>query len=75
LNDPNGPNVTSGIRLGTPALTTRGFGEAETARVAEAIALVLDHPGDDMYADKARAIVRELCTAFPLYKVRQFDFE
>jgi glycine hydroxymethyltransferase len=75
LNDPNGPNVTSGIRLGTPALTTRGFGEAETARVAEAIALVLDRPGDEARADKARAIVRELCGAFPLYKVRQFDFE
>ncbi|MDR1574219.1 MAG: serine hydroxymethyltransferase [Clostridiales Family XIII bacterium] len=75
LNDPNGPNVTSGIRLGTPALTTRGFGEAETARVAEAIALVLDRPGDEAQADKARAIVRELCEAFPLYKVRQFDFE
>jgi glycine hydroxymethyltransferase len=75
LNDPNGPNVTSGIRLGTPALTTRGFGEAETVRVAEAIALVLDHPGDEAHADRARAIVRELCGAFPLYKVRQFDFE
>ncbi|MDR2355275.1 MAG: serine hydroxymethyltransferase [Clostridiales Family XIII bacterium] len=75
LNDPNGPNVTSGIRLGTPALTTRGFGEAETVRVAEAIALVLDHPGDAVCADKARAIVKELCGAFPLYKVRQFDFE
>jgi glycine hydroxymethyltransferase len=75
LNDPNGPNVTSGIRLGTPALTTRGFGEAETVRVAEAIALVLDHPGDEAYADRARAIVRELCAVFPLYKVRQFDFE
>jgi glycine hydroxymethyltransferase len=75
LNDPNGPNITSGIRLGTPALTTRGFDEAETVRVAEAIALVLDHPGDETYADKARAMVRELCGAFPLYKVRQFDFE
>jgi glycine hydroxymethyltransferase len=75
LNDPNGPNITSGIRLGTPALTTRGFGEAETVRVAEAIALVLDRPGDEACADKARAIVRELCAAFPLYKVRQFDFE
>jgi glycine hydroxymethyltransferase len=73
LNDPNGPNVTSGIRLGTPALTTRGFDEAETVRTAEALALVLDHPGDAAYADKARAIVKELCDAFPLYNVRQFD--
>ncbi|MDR2088015.1 MAG: serine hydroxymethyltransferase [Clostridiales Family XIII bacterium] len=75
LNDPNGPNITSGIRLGTPALTTRGFGEAETVRVAKAIALVLDHPGDEARAAEARAIVKELCEAFPLYKVRQFDFE
>jgi glycine hydroxymethyltransferase len=73
--DPNGPNVTSGIRLGTPALTTRGFGTDETARVAEAMALVLDHPGDAAYADRARAIVKELCDAFPLYKVRQFDIK
>ncbi|WP_156900482.1 serine hydroxymethyltransferase [Anaerovorax odorimutans] len=65
--DPNGPFVTSGIRLGTPAMTTRGFKEAEFAKVAEAIALVIDNPGDKASADKARAIVKELCEAFPLY--------
>jgi glycine hydroxymethyltransferase len=75
LNDPNGPNVTSGVRLGTPALTTRGFGEAEIVRTAEAIAMVLNHPGDESYAEKARRIVKELCDAHPLYKVRQFDLE
>ncbi|MDR3294745.1 MAG: serine hydroxymethyltransferase [Clostridiales Family XIII bacterium] len=73
LNDPNGPNVTSGIRLGTPALTTRGFGEDEIVRTAEAIAMVLDHPGDESHADRARAIVAELCEKHPLYSVRQFD--
>jgi glycine hydroxymethyltransferase len=66
-NDPNGPFVTSGIRLGTPAMTTRGFKEAEIARVVEAIALILDNPSDAASAEKAKKIVRELCEAFPLY--------
>ncbi|MDR1135631.1 MAG: serine hydroxymethyltransferase [Clostridiales Family XIII bacterium] len=75
LNDPNGPNVTSGIRLGTPALTTRGFGEADMVKTAEAISMVLDHPGDEHYAAQAKEIVRELCDTHPLYKIRQFDLE
>ncbi|MGI6728122.1 MAG: serine hydroxymethyltransferase [Anaerovoracaceae bacterium] len=65
--DPNGPFVTSGIRLGTAAGTTRGFGKAEFEKVAEAIALVLDHPNDGSYATKATNIVKELCQAYPLY--------
>ncbi|MDR3072333.1 MAG: serine hydroxymethyltransferase [Clostridiales Family XIII bacterium] len=68
LNDPNGPNVTSGIRLGTPALTTRGFKEEDVRKTAEAIAMVLNHPGDDAYADKARAIVKDLTGKHPLYE-------
>jgi len=67
-NDPAGPNVTSGIRLGTPAMTTRGFKEPEIAKVVEAIALVLDNPGDAGAAEKAKGIVKELCEAFPLYE-------
>jgi len=67
-NDPNGPNVTSGIRLGTPAVTTRGFKEAEIVKVVEAIALILDHPADASAAEKAKKIVQELCEAHPLYK-------
>jgi len=66
-NDPNGPFVTSGVRLGTPAMTTRGFKEAEIAKVVEAIALILDNPSDAASADKARKIVKELCEAYPLY--------
>jgi len=66
-NDPAGANVTSGIRLGTPAMTTRGFKEPEIVRVVEAIALVLDNPSDPAAAEKAKKIVRELCEAFPLY--------
>ncbi len=67
-NDPNGPNVTSGVRLGTPAMTTRGFKQAEFKRVAEAIALVLNNPNDEACARKAAAMSRELCEAYPLYK-------
>jgi glycine hydroxymethyltransferase len=66
--DPNGPFVTSGIRIGTAAVTTRGFGKQEMLRVAEAIALVIDHPGDGNAADQAKSIVGELCRAYPLYR-------
>jgi glycine hydroxymethyltransferase len=67
-NDPNGANVTSGVRLGTPAMTTRGFKEQEIVKVVEAIALILDQPTDAAAAEKARKIVHELCDAHPLYK-------
>ena len=66
--DPNGPVITSGIRLGTPAMTTRGFREAETAQCARAIALVLSDPGDSNNLAKARSMVRELTETHPLYK-------
>ncbi|HVI42332.1 MAG TPA: serine hydroxymethyltransferase, partial [Anaerovoracaceae bacterium] len=61
-------NVTSGIRLGTPAMTTRGFKEQEIAKAVEAIALILDNPTDAVSAEKAGKIVQELCAAYPLYK-------
>jgi glycine hydroxymethyltransferase len=48
-------------------MTTRGFGEQDVKRTAEAIAMVLDHPGDETYATKARAIVKELTDSHPLY--------
>ena len=63
-NDPQSPFVTSGIRLGTPALTTRGFQEEEIRKVAEAIHLVLDTKGEK--SAEARSIVKELCDKFPL---------
>ncbi|MCL2492799.1 MAG: serine hydroxymethyltransferase [Clostridiales bacterium] len=69
--DPNGPTITSGVRLGTPAMTTRGFDEKDTARVADAIALVLKHPGDEPAAARAREVVRELTEAHPLYAKAQ----
>lgn len=67
-NDPHGPNVTAGIRLGTPALTTRGFKEAEIIKVAEAISLVLNNPGNVEKMEEAKVIVKELCDKYPLYK-------
>jgi len=66
--DPNGPFVTSGIRLGTAAATSRGFGKDEFIRIAEAIALVLNNPKDCAAASKVKAIVKELCEAKPLYR-------
>ncbi|PZQ90587.1 MAG: serine hydroxymethyltransferase [Leifsonia xyli] len=64
-NDPRPPMVTSGVRIGTPALATRGFGDAEFAEVADVIALALQ-PEADIPALRAR--VATLATAFPLYE-------
>ncbi|MCS0498758.1 serine hydroxymethyltransferase [Protaetiibacter mangrovi] len=64
-NDPRPPMVTSGIRIGTPALATRGFGDAEFTEVADIIALALQ-PGADIPALRAR--VATLADAFPLYE-------
>ena len=62
------PFVTSGIRLGSPALTTRGFKEEDMEEVASILALVLDHPTDDAAKDKARQRVAALCKKYPLYE-------
>jgi glycine hydroxymethyltransferase len=61
------PFVTSGLRIGTPALTTRGMREPEMARIAAWIAEVLDAPGDEVRIAGVRAEVRDLCESFPLY--------
>jgi glycine hydroxymethyltransferase len=66
--DPNGPTITSGIRLGTPALTTRGFTEEDVRLTVEAITIVLSDPGDEQAAGRARGIVKELTDAHPLYQ-------
>ena len=66
-NDPQKPMVASGIRLGSAALTTRGFGAAEARRAAELVADVLDAPGDAAAVARAAGAVRELCAAFPVY--------
>jgi glycine hydroxymethyltransferase len=67
-NDPQKPMVTSGIRLGTPALTTRGFGIEETRRTANLIADVLDRPHDEANIAAARAKVATLTRDFPVYR-------
>ena len=66
-NDPRPPMVTSGLRIGTPAVTTRGFREAESALLAGWIADVLDHMGDESYIERVRSQVLELCKRFPVY--------
>ena len=64
--DTKSPLVTSGIRLGTPALTTRGMKENDMIYVAEAILDVLHHGDDESVIDRTRERVREFCGAFPL---------
>ncbi len=65
--DPNPPMVTSGLRIGTPAVTTRGMGEAEMKTIAGWIGEVLDAPEDVAIQARIKAKVRELTSAFPLY--------
>ena len=65
-NDPQSPFVTSGLRLGTPAATTRGFDAADMDQIAEAIALVIKD--FDANKEKAAAIVAELTAKYPLYR-------
>ena len=64
--DTRRPMVASGIRLGTPAVTTRGLTPDHMDAIAEAIARVLEAPADDAVAESTRRIVRELCAAYPL---------
>jgi glycine hydroxymethyltransferase len=66
-NDPETPFVTSGIRLGSPAMTTRGFKEAEAAKVGELIADVLDNPHDAANIERVKAEVKKLTDAFRVY--------
>ena len=66
-NDPRSPFVTSGLRIGTPAITRRGFQEAEAAAVANLICDVLDARGDAAVIEKVRADVTALCNRFPVY--------
>jgi glycine hydroxymethyltransferase len=66
-NDPRPPFVTSGLRIGTPAVTTRGFREAEVIELANWIADILDANGSDEAVAKVRAKVEEICRRFPVY--------
>ena len=66
-NDPRSPFVTSGLRLGTPAITTRGFGAAETAEMTGWICDILDDISDEAVINQVRAQVLGLCKRFPVY--------
>lgn len=67
--DPEKPSVTSGIRIGTPALTSRGFNTSDMQEVAAAITMALDNPEKEASLQKAREIVQNLCLKYPLYSI------
>ena len=67
-NDPQKPFVTSGVRIGSPAMTTRGFGIAEADKVANLIADVLDAPADEANLSRVKKDVEALCRRFPVYE-------
>jgi glycine hydroxymethyltransferase len=67
-NDPQSPFVTSGLRIGSPAATTRGFREAEVRQVVQWICDILDNLGDESVVDSVREQVKELCARFPVYR-------
>jgi len=66
-NDPQKPFVTSGIRIGTPAMTTRGFKEIEAEQLANMIADVLDAPADEAVLDRVAGKAKAMCAKFPVY--------
>ena len=68
-NDPRPPAIASGLRIGTPASTTRGFREAEVVKVAEWIVAVIDAEGAESVVQKVRGEVLDLCRRFPVYGV------
>ena len=67
-NDPEKPFVTSGLRMGTPAMTSRGFKEDDVKLVTDAIALVIDNPESPEKMEEAKAIVKSLTDKYPLHK-------
>ena len=67
-NDPRSPFITSGLRLGTPAVTTRGFKEREMTLITGFIADILDHLGDEATIARVKTQVLQLCREFPVYQ-------
>ena len=70
-NDPKSPFVTSGIRIGTPAITTRGFNEAQASDLAGWICDVLDSRGDEKVLAETRVKVEKICAELPVYESNQ----
>ncbi|WP_152396309.1 serine hydroxymethyltransferase [Paenibacillus guangzhouensis] len=70
--DPTSPFVTSGIRIGTPAATSRGMDEAAMKTIAKVIAMTLKNPKDEAVLEKARGMVRDLTAQFPLYPTLKY---
>jgi glycine hydroxymethyltransferase len=66
-NDPQSPFVTSGIRVGTPAVTTRGFVEAECTALAGWMCDIIDAHGEQAVVDAVKAKVLDVCRRFPVY--------
>ena len=66
-NDPRSPFVTSGLRVGTPAITTRGFKEEETRELAGWMCDVLDSMGDEATVNRVKEHVLDICKRFPVY--------
>jgi len=73
--DPRKPTITSGVRLGTPAVTTRGMKEAEMDQIAGFVARILDRPDDAGEVAAVRAEVEALCRRFPLYPSRWTEID
>ncbi|MYB34719.1 MAG: serine hydroxymethyltransferase, partial [Gammaproteobacteria bacterium] len=67
-NDPRSPFVTSGLRMGTPAITTRGFKVSEAQDVANWICDILDNLGNPSVEQEVKEKVIDVCSRFPLYK-------
>ena len=68
-NDPHSPFVTSGIRLGTPAITTRGFKEEEVSLITNWICDVILNIGDEKVLNNVKNDVIEICNKFPVYNI------
>ena len=67
-NDPQSPFVTSGIRIGSPSITTRGFKKAEAAKVASWICDIIDNMGNEALVERIKGEVKALCKRFPMYE-------
>ena len=67
-NDPRSPFVTSGLRIGSPAITRRGFNEADATELAGWICDILDNMGDESVIDEVRGKVSEICKRLPVYE-------